>query len=284
MEAVEVQRPVAHGPPIVMFTAPNPGPKTLTGTHTYVVGRDPAYIIDPGPADPEYQSALARYIRGRSIGDRGMPAAAILLSHGHPDHAPGASVLKELLSVPVYASGAVSPQVARHAGVDYSYAEGASFDLENDTLAVIPAPGHAPDQVAFWMPGCRVLVTGDTMLGEGSTLVAPPEGDMTAYMDTLRRFLALDPALILPGHGPLVGNPPAKIDEYIQHRLTRERQLVESLRLRPATIPELVSRLYAATDPRLHILAEGSVAAQLEKLAREGSVSREGDVYRLCDP
>jgi glyoxylase-like metal-dependent hydrolase (beta-lactamase superfamily II) len=213
-----------------------------------------------------------------------MRAAAILLSHGHPDHAPGASVLKPLLSIPVYASGAISSQVARDAGVDFAYAEGASFDLDNDRLEVIPAPGHTPDQVAFWMPVCRVLVTGDTILGEGSTLVAPPEGDMSAYMDTLSRFRALDPALILPGHGPLVRNPPAKIDEYVRHRLTRERQLVESLRRRPATIPELVSRLYAATDPRLHSLAEGSVAAQLQKLAREGRVVREGDMYRLCDP
>jgi glyoxylase-like metal-dependent hydrolase (beta-lactamase superfamily II) len=268
---------VSQEPWIAMYTAPNPGPKTLTGTHTYVVGRNNAVLIDPGPRSLAYQNALASSLRAANV-----TVAAILLSHGHPDHAPGASILKGRLGVEVVASEHMAPDVAADSAVDRRFADGETFHTGSDAISVIPTPGHAPDQVAFWMPESRILFTGDTVLGSGSTLVAPPAGDMTAYMQTLEQLRALGPRLMLPGHGPVVTDPGAKIAEYIAHRLEREAQLVDVLSERPSTIPQLVARLYADTDPRLHDLARGSVAAQLEKLVREGKVERDGDVYGLC--
>lgn len=268
---------IPNEPPVDMLTAPNPGPKTLTGTHTYVVGLNPAYVIDPGPADPTYQESLAHFLYRHS----GRRPAAILLSHGHPDHAPGARLLKERLGVPVLASAEMPDDQANAAGVDRRYAAHESLPVGSDRLEVVATPGHTADQVAFWMPRSRILFSGDTILGQGSTLVAPPEGDMLAYMDTLELMQALMPRIILPGHGPVISDPQGKIEEYLAHRRERERQLIGVLERAPSTAPQLVEAMYADTDPRLHDLALGSVQAQLEKLSREGRVVRVGEVYRL---
>lgn len=265
---------LSESPRVAMHTAPNPGPKTLTGTRTYVIGRDPALIVDPGPPNPEYQQSIAS-----SLTRSGGHPLAILLTHGHPDHAPGAAILKDLVNAEVIGSRHMAPEDAAAAQVDRFLAEDETFDLGSDELRVLAAPGHAPDQVALWMPGSRFLFTGDTILGTGSTLIAPPEGDVVAYMETLERLRALDPRLILPGHGPVVTEPLAKIDEYIAHRRDRERQLLEALADRPATIEDLVARIYADVDPRLHDLARGSVEAQLIKLERERRIARAGDGY-----
>jgi hydroxyacylglutathione hydrolase len=231
-------------------------------------------IVDPGPPNPEYQQSIAS-----SLTRSGGRPLAILLTHGHPDHAPGAAILKDLVNAEVIGSRQMAPEDAAAAQVDRFLAEDETFDLGSDELRVLAAPGHAPDQVALWMPGSRFLFTGDTILGTGSTLIAPPEGDMVAYMETLERLRALDPRLILPGHGPVVTEPLAKIDEYIAHRRDRERQLLEAVADRPATIEDLVARIYADVDPRLHDLARGSVEAQLIKLERERRIARAGDVY-----
>lgn len=267
---------VSRGPYVAMYTAPNPGPKTLSGTHTYVVGREGAVIIDPGPLSPEYQRALTSSLRSA-----GISVVAILLSHGHPDHAPGAGILKELLGVEVIASSRMPSEDAAAAGVDRSFDEAETFAPGSDALEVIATPGHTPDQVAFWMPKSRILFTGDNILGSGSSLIAPPEGDMTAYMHTLERLRSLGPRLILPGHGPVVTDPDAKIAEYIAHRRNREKQLVQALTESPGTVAQLVGRMYADTDPRLHDLARGSVEAQVKKLVREGRAERVGETYSL---
>lgn len=275
MSSGELPPDIVHqDPDVAMFTAPNPGPKTLSGTHTYVVGKKGALVIDPGPASPEYQYQLASSLRALDI-----DVAAILLSHGHPDHAPGARLLKDFLGVPVMASPCMSSEDADAAGVDRFFVDSETFESGSDTLQVLAAPGHTRDQVAFWMPRSHILFTGDTILGSGSTLIAPPEGDMGDYMETLERLDALQPRLILPGHGPVVSEPAAKIAEYVAHRRDREKQLVQVLADSPGTVSQLVARLYADTDVRLHGLARGSVEAQLEKLTREGKVGRAGEIY-----
>jgi glyoxylase-like metal-dependent hydrolase (beta-lactamase superfamily II) len=261
-----------------MTTAPNSGPKTLTGTHSYIVGTDPAYIIDPGPEIGVYQRALATYLRA---GAPRLRPAAVLLTHGHPDHAPGAATLGGLLGIPVFGSALMSRDDARAAGVQYTYKRNQSFPVGDGVLRVLPAPGHSTDQVAFWLPEPRVLFSGDTILGQGSTLVSPPEGDMQAYMQTLERLRALDARIILPGHGPVITRPDTKITEYLTHRRERERQLLDALGTGPATVGELVAAMYHDTDPRLRDLAEGSVLAQLEKLTRESRVQRQGERYQL---
>jgi glyoxylase-like metal-dependent hydrolase (beta-lactamase superfamily II) len=268
---------IHNDPSVAMVTAPNPGPKTLSGTNTFVVGLDPAYIVDPGPADPAYQESLTSLVRETN---GGLQPVAILLSHGHPDHAPGARLLKGMLGLPVLASPAMPEDQAAAAGVDRFYSAGEYFQLGSDRLEVLATPGHSPDQVAFWMPQSRILFSGDTILGQGSTLVAPPEGDMQAYMKSLELTRDLGPRIILPGHGPVIRDPAGKIEEYLTHRDERERQLIGVLRNGPSTPENLVKAMYADTDPRLQDLALGSVLAQLEKLTREGRVEREEEVYR----
>src|SRR5207248_1357671 len=138
---------------------------------------------------------------------------------------------------------------------DLHYGTYQTYDSDYDRLCVVPAPGHSPDHVALWLETARVSFTGDVILGQGTTLVAPPEGDMAAYMRTLATLKALDARLIAPGHGPIVEDPAAVIDEYIRHRQDREQQVLAALQTGPATESELVARIYADVDPRLHDLA-----------------------------
>jgi len=269
---------ISKDPDVWMFTAPNPGPKTLDGTHTYVVGRTTAYLIDPGPAHETYQDQVADWLR-----KAGTRVVAILLSHGHPDHAPGAARLAALLSVPVWSSDQLASEENMSLSVDRAYGSNQRFPIDGDTLHVVPGPGHSEDHVAFWLEGGRVLLSGDTILGRGTTLVAPPQGNMIRYMETLRRLQNLDARLIAPGHGPLITNPAAKIRKYLRHREQREAQILEALRIGPATIQELVECLYRDVDTRLHGLAAGSVQAQLEKLEIEGRVQCTGEKFAAID-
>ena len=262
---------VSRDPPVVMFTAPNPGPKTLEGTHTFVVGHDRTYVIDPGPDIPAYGDALAAQLR-----DHGHVLQGILLTHGHPDHAPGAARLAETCGVPVWGSTHLSS-----VAIDRTYDDDQWFEVDGDHLRVLSTPGHASDHVAFWLESARILFSGDTILGYGSTLVAPPEGDMAAYMRSLEVMRRLQPRLIAPGHGPIIRDPEAKIAEYVEHRRLREQRLLAALRQGPATARELVERVYTDTDPRLMDLALGSVQAQLVKLVAEGAVRQAGEVFSL---
>lgn len=268
-----------HGPNILVFTAPNPGPKTLEGTHTYVLFGDSCYIIDPGPAIDEYQRSLADRIR--RIQERAPGAAGILLTHGHPDHAPGATLLSSLLDFRIYASPNLDRTYLPHDVFVRPLNDGYAFAVGSQKLVTLAAPGHSEDHLAFWLEDDRILFAGDTVLGRGTSLVAPPEGDMRKYMDTLARFQALNPAIICPGHGPVVDDPAGKLTEYAEHRRERERQVMAALVDGPADPRQLVQRLYADVDPRLHDLAEGSVMAQLLKLEAEGRVRSSAGRYAL---
>jgi len=276
METIDTQ----WGPTLLVLTAPNPGPKTLEGTRTYVLTADECYIIDPGPAAPDYQRFLASMID--RVRDRPSGADGILLTHGHPDHAPGAILLSSLLHMPIYASPELDREFLPAGQVIRPISDGYSFPAGDQHLVALTAPGHSSDHLAFWLEDDRILFAGDTVLGRGTSLVAPPEGDMRLYMETLSRFQALRPRLICPGHGPVIGDPEATLVEYVEHRRKREIQVLTALSDGPASARQLVERLYAEVDPRLHDLAEGSVLAQLKKLEDEGRVRRAGGRYTLA--
>jgi glyoxylase-like metal-dependent hydrolase (beta-lactamase superfamily II) len=224
---------------IVCVRADNPGPLTLSGTNTWVVGRDPAWVVDPGPADPGHLATVAAEVAGRG------GAGGIALTHAHADHAEGLDPLAQRL-------GAAVP-VLRH-----PQERGGPFEA-------LPVPGHADDHVVFlWGPAA---FTGDAVLGEGSVFVA---GDMAAYLDGLRRLRSFELELLCPGHGPVVRDPAAYIDGYIAHRLDRERRLVEALHAGVRGDGALLDAAWPDAPPGLRPAAALTMHAHLRKLAQEG--------------
>ena len=227
---------------MVRVRADNPSPLTLDGTNTYVVDR---WVVDPGPDDSRHLEAVLR-----SAGSNGIEG--IVLTHGHHDHDEGAGSLAE-----------------RAGGVPVIRPRG---DEEVGPFRTVPTPGHSPDHVSLLRGGA--CFTGDTVLGEGSVFVGGGEGSMTAYLDSLRRLRALNPEVLCPGHGPFVWDPAAKLDEYIEHRLERERKIVEALDTGLRDPDEILERAWSDTDLRAHPLlreaARLTMEAHLEKLREEG--------------
>jgi glyoxylase-like metal-dependent hydrolase (beta-lactamase superfamily II) len=251
--------------------APNPGPFTLEGTNTWIVGRDPAAVIDPGPEERDHIRAVAR-----AAG----PLAAILVTHAHPDHAPGAVQLSEETGAPVMA---LRPQKGQG-----GLREDQVVDVGGARLRCVRTPGHSADHVAFFEEDAGALFTGDAVLGRGTTVINPPEGDLAAYLRSLDRMRDLAPRTIFPGHGPTVFDGPAKLEEYAAHRAMREGQVIDAIKNGHRRIAEMVPVIYAEFPPELHGLAERQVLAQLVKLEREGRVARVGTAekaqYEVVDP
>jgi len=236
---------------IVLVRAPNPSPMTLTGTNSYVIdaGNGEAVVIDPGPAIERHVDAL-------------------VVSHGHPDHAPAAAPLRARTGATVWV----------HPNSDVPHDR--AFALDKDlrvgdlVLRVIDAPGHTFEHVAFYDPSERALFTGDVILGEGTVVIAPPSGAMRPYQRTLERLRDEfpDARRIYGGHGPVVEDARAKIDEYIAHRKAREAELLAALARGPMTIPQMVRTIYATTRSVLWPAAARQLLAYLLALSDEGTV------------
>src|SRR5918911_3866497 len=210
---------------IAQITADNPSPYTLGGTNTWLVGRDPCWVVDPGP---DLESHRARVLSDAR--DRG-GMGGIAITHGHGDHTEGIAKLREAAGGPPV-GGAPPP-------ADVALEDGATFG----PLTVVATPGHAPDHLAF-VAG-HACFTGDAVLGEGSVFVAPDPGALRGYLAALERLRGLDLAVICPGHGPLVLDANAKLDEYLAHRLDRERRLERALAEGLRTADELLDRVWS---------------------------------------
>jgi glyoxylase-like metal-dependent hydrolase (beta-lactamase superfamily II) len=248
--------------------APNPSPMTLEGTNTYIVGGpDAVIVIDPGPDDESHLASIAAAVAGANV-------IAVLLTHRHPDHAESAEKCAEMLDTVI----AIGGEPARPN--DVPIADGQRFGGDGVFLTVIATPGHSSDHHSFVLEEERALFTGDHILGRGTTVVAYPDGDMGEYMDSLERLRGVSVEKIYPGHGPIIEEPARVISEYIEHRLMRERQVVEGLAAGPATPEELVARIYADVDPVLHPVAAMSVRAHLAKLAQEGRAVQDGEQWQ----
>ncbi|HSD78846.1 MAG TPA: MBL fold metallo-hydrolase [Solirubrobacteraceae bacterium] len=235
-----------------LVRAENPSPFTLQGTNTWLVGRDPCYVVDPGPALPAHVERVAADALARGgIG-------GIAVTHDHPDHAGGVAALRAA------AGGAVPVAAARLAGADVRLRDDDDFG----PLRALATPGHAPDHLAF-LAG-RALFSGDAVLGHGSVFVFPDRGALRAYLAVLDRLEALDLAVICPGHGPLVLDPAAKLREYREHRRERERRLLDALGAGARSVDELLAHAWADAPAALRPAAALTLAAHLDKLAEEG--------------
>lgn len=251
--------------------APNPGPMTGAGTNSYVVEDDSgrqAVVVDPGPDLPQHVEALAAMLGPRR-------PVAVLVTHGHADHLGAAAALSARVGAPVLGHPSLP-------GVDRGLEDGAVVAVGTRRIEALATPGHADDHLCFWMPGERLLFTGDLVAGSGTVVLAESPGALGQYLASLRRLRALGPSTILPGHGPVVGDGGAKIDEYLAHRAAREAQILEALlRGGAADIASLVGRLYADTPPGLHPMAARNVRAHLDLLAERGIAAEADGRWRL---
>lgn len=258
-------------PRIHKLLAPNPGPYTGPGTNTYLIGERELVVIDPGPDDPVHTDAILE-----AIGARDARLALILVTHHHLDHLPGADRLRQKTGAPLAAHEGI-----RH--VDRSLVHGQEVPADGETLEVLATPGHASTHLCFFMRPRELLFSGDHILGWGTAVVSPPDGDMVAYLDSLALLRQYPIQRMLPGHWDPVDDGPAKIEEYIDHRLMRERQIIATLRLGDDTVPAMVERLYPDVDPRLRGAAGRSVTAHLLKLQHEQRVVQHGDRWLLTE-
>lgn len=264
--------------PYTIIIAPNPSIMTGPGTNTIVLGggAEGAIVIDPAVDDYAYLDAVVQE------GEQRGGIHRILITHGHPDHIGGAAALRERLGVPIYAFSKEGVPIA-----DVEVPDGTTFPAGDDTLQAIHTPGHRFDHLCFLLEKRRTLFAGDLISGITTNVIAPPDGDMLDYMNSLKRLQELEIAGIVPSHGPTITDAQAKIAEYIAHRQMREQQVLQVLEVLPrgATIAEMVPRIYMDIDPRLHPIAAYSVEAHLLKLEKKGLVERLGeDSWALVEP
>jgi glyoxylase-like metal-dependent hydrolase (beta-lactamase superfamily II) len=263
------RRPIVPGvasalsPLVRRIVANNPGPMTGPGTNTYLVGIDEIVVIDPGPADPEHLDAIA--------GCGGDRIRWIACTHTHIDHFPGVAGLRERTGAEVLAFDARDGLE-----IDRSLADGDVIEATEFVLRAVHTPGHASNHLCYLLEQERMLFSGDHIM-EGSTVVIrPPDGDMAAYFGQLERLKAWRPRLrsIAPGHGHLIEQPIAKIDEYLDHRHMREAQVLKCVEAGTTTVAKIVAELYPDLVEELIPMAQGTVEAHLLKLKDEQRVKR----------
>ncbi len=249
--------------------APNPSPMTLDGTRTYIVGERAPVVIDPGPDIGEHVESILRSLAGAT-------PTAILVTHAHSDHGGAASSLSRATGAPVCMARGALVDGRPPVEVDGFVEAGATVATDAGTLRVVPTPGHAPEHIAIhWTRSGEsvggALFVGDLMMGEGDTaLVAPPEGDLRMYLESLARVESLAPERAYPAHGPTIEDPAGAVRRYRRHRLDRIRQVRAALGDGPIDSEQLVDRVYGAElDSRLRRAAAGSLQAIIHYL--EGS-------------
>ncbi|MBL8770235.1 MAG: MBL fold metallo-hydrolase [Phenylobacterium sp.] len=277
-------------PLIRRVVAENPGPFTYTGTGAHIVGRGEVAVIDPGPDDPAQVAAILAATRGETI-------TRIFVTHSHLDHSPAARPLAEATGAVIYAGGAPcrpSRGAERlEAGDDVAFrpdealADGQVFRGPGWSIEAVATPGHTSNHYAYALLEENVLFPGDCVMGWSTSVVSPPDGDMGLYMRSLERIRARRYARLLPAHGPPVEATGPFLDAYIAHRRQRETQVLLALETHgAATVRQLVERLYADHDRRLHPAACHSVLAHLLDLFRRGLVDAAGppDMAALWRP
>ncbi|MEQ1942195.1 MBL fold metallo-hydrolase [Mesorhizobium sp. VNQ89] len=282
--------PVEVLPGVVRVTANNPGPFTFRGTNTYLVGKETLAVIDPGPEDNDHLDALKAAIAGR-------PVSHIFVSHTHRDHSPLAKRLAEATGANVLAEGThraarpFSGKSLLDSGADLDFVpdvrlkDGQVIEGDGWALRTVLTPGHAANHAAFALEGANALFSADHVMGWSTTIVAPPDGSMADYMASLDRLIARQDGLLLPAHGGLITEPREYMLGLREHRLARERAILDRLRQGDRTIGQLVVAIYRDTNPKLYPAASLSVLAHLEDLVERRLVETDrpasiGGIFR----
>ena len=268
-------------PGIRRIVANNPGPYTFLGTNSYIVGSGDVAVIDPGPADERHLKAIAAAIKHERL-------AHILVTHSHRDHCDGARALQGLLGGEIAAFGPTgTPRGAGAPGLgdafvdaafepDRRLADGDTVRAKSFALDVLHMPGHAPDHLCFALVGKRTMFTGDHVMGWNTTAIAPPEGNMAQFLNSLERLMQRHDKMFLPAHGGRIQTPQRVVKAYIMHRKWREQTILACLDDGVCTIPRIVERLYGTLDAGLKEAAALSVLAHLEHLINRELVAAEG--------
>ena len=277
-------------PLIRRVVANNPGPFTYKGTGTYIVGKGQVAVIDPGPDMDDHLAAILKAVEGETV-------THILITHHHSDHSPLAGPLKAATGAPIYGCAVASPNaqdsVITEAGADFGFSPdisvcggGQVFTGPGWTLEALATPGHTSNHICYALKEENALFSGDHIMGWSTTVVSPPDGDMTAYMRSLDLVQSKNYDILWPTHGPPVIRVEPFIRAYIDHRRAREAQVLKAVSEGHGRIKEMVPVLYADVDPRLHPAAARSVLGHMIDLTRRGIVTTDGEAgldsdYRL---
>ncbi|MFT5390987.1 MAG: glyoxylase-like metal-dependent hydrolase (beta-lactamase superfamily II) [Gammaproteobacteria bacterium] len=278
--AFEYGRVDQISPMIRRVVARNPGPFTLYGTGTYIIGKGKVAVIDPGPYDAEHIACVAAAVEGEQITHQ-------IITHTHNDHSPGSRLLREYTDAKTYAYG---PHGAgkREQGVQVE--EGGDMEFTPDvevrhgdvvrgegwSLEAVYTPGHTSNHVCFALREEKVLFSGDHVMGWSTSIISPPDGDMNAYMASLRLLLDRDDVAYWPTHGPRIDDPKAHVRAFIAHRQERERQILECLGAGVHRIADMVPKMYIGLDPKLIPAAGRSVYAAMMFMVDNGQVVTDG--------
>lgn len=264
---------VEIAPGVRRLLAPNPGVMTGPGTNTYILGERELGIIDPGPAIESHIDKLA------SLGN----IAWIAVTHTHRDHSPGAQPLARRTGA-IRVGAAVPSEGPQDRGFepDETLADRESLTVDGMQVTAVATPGHASNHLCYWLEDRGWLFTGDHIMGGSTVVIAPPDGDMSAYLASLEGLKPLGLTRLLPGHGAPIDEPLAAIDGLIQHRLKREAKVLAALSREAQPLTALLPQVYDDVPQALHGAASLSLRAHLEKLVGDGVAEQEGDSFSLC--
>lgn len=277
--------PVEVAPGIRRLTVNNPGPFTFHGTNTYLIGEGEVAVLDPGPEDEAHLQAILKATHGQAV-------TAILVSHTHKDHSPAAARLAALTGAPISGCAPHRPARALHgneinpldASADMDYrpdrilTDGERFMAGGRQFEAVETPGHTANHLAFALPEEGLLFSADHVMAWSTSIVAPPDGSMQAYLGSLDRMMERRESVYLPGHGGILGDAQNYMAALKSHRMQREAAILDVLqRLGQCSIPAIVDAVYTGLDPRLKGAAALSVFAQLERLVETGAAHCDGE-------